>query len=102
VVSALDKLNVVAQRHLDDEEQKIVPLAAVTLTQQEWDAMGKHGVGQIPRNKRGIAFGFMLDPLNAADRAHMMRSLPAPIRMLSPFLIERPWKKYASTLRNGT
>jgi hypothetical protein len=23
-------------------------------------------------------------------------------RMLYPFLIERPWKKYASTLRTGT
>jgi hypothetical protein len=32
----------------------------------------------------------------------MMRVLPTPIRMLSPFLIERPWKKYAYTLRNGT
>jgi hypothetical protein len=31
-----------------------------------------------------------------------MRSLPAPVQMLSPFLIERPWKKYAATLRNGT
>jgi len=102
LAASLEKLNKVAQVHLDDEEQKIVPLAAVTLTQQEWDAMGKHGVGEIPRNKRGIAFGFMLDPLNEADRAHMMRALPAPIRMLSPFLIERPWKKYAYTLRNGT
>jgi hypothetical protein len=74
----------------------------VALTQQEWDAMGKHGVGQIPRNKTGIAFGMMLDPLGEADRAFMMRSLPAPVRMLYPFLIERPWKKYASTLRTGT
>jgi hypothetical protein len=102
LAASLDQLNAVAQRHLDDEEQKIVPLAAVTLTQQEWDAMGKHGVGQIPRNKRGIAFGMMLDPLSDADRAYMMRSLPAPVRMLSPFLIERPWKKYASKLRTGT
>jgi hypothetical protein len=62
---ALDQLNAVAQRHLDDEEQKVVPLGE-------------------------------------ADRAFMMRSLPAPVRMLYPFLIERPWKKYASTLRTGT
>jgi hemerythrin-like domain-containing protein len=102
LATALDQLNAVAERHLDDEEQKVVPLAAVTLTQQEWDAMGEHAVGQIPRNKRGIAFGMMLDPLGEADRAHMMRSLPAPVRMLYPFLIERPWKKYAYTLRNGT
>jgi hypothetical protein len=59
-------------------------------------------VAQIPRDKRGIAFGMILDPLDDADRAYMMRSLPAPVQMLSPFLIERPWKKYAATLRNGT
>ena len=102
LAAALDQLNAVSLQHLDDEEQKIVPLAALTLTQQEWDAMAKHGVAQIPRNKRGIAFGMILDPLDDVDRAYMMRSLPAPVRMLSPLLIERPWRKYAATLRNGT
>jgi len=102
LAAALDHLNEVVQPHLDDEEQKVVPLAAVTLTQQEWDAMGKRGVTWIPRNKRGIAFGMILEPLDAADRAYMMRALPAPIRMLYPVMIERPWKKYAATLRTGT
>ena len=102
LAAALDHLNEVVQPHLDDEENKVVPLAAVTLTQREWDAMGKQGVAWIPRNKRGIAFGMILEPLGDADRAYMMRSLPAPVRMLYPFLIERPWKKYASTLRAGT
>jgi len=102
LAAALDHLNAVVQPHLDDEENKVVPLAAVTFTQQEWDAIGKHGVAWIPRNKRGIAFGMILEPLGDADRAYMMRSLPAPVRMLYPFLIERPWKKYASTLRTGT
>jgi hemerythrin-like domain-containing protein len=102
LAAALGHLNTVVQPHLDDEEQKIVPLAAVTFTQQEWDEMGKHGAAWIPRDKRGIAFGMMLEPLDEADRAHMMPSLPAPVRMLYPLLIERPWKKYAATLRNGT
>ena len=44
LAAALDHLNTVVQPHLDDEEQKIVPLAAVTFTQQEWDEMGKQGV----------------------------------------------------------
>jgi hypothetical protein len=74
----------------------------VTLTQQEWDAVGKHGVAQIPRNKRGIAFGMILDPLDEADRAYMKGFLPPPARILYPLLIERPWKKYAATLRTGT
>jgi len=102
LAASLDHLNSVVQPHLDDEEQKVVPLAAVTFTQQEWDLMGKHGAAWIPRNKRGIAFGMMLEPLGEADRAFMMRSLPAPVRMLYPLLIERPWNKYAATLRTGT
>ena len=102
LAASLDHLNSVVQPHLDDEEQKVVPLAAVTLTQQEWDARGKHGVAQSPRNKLGVAFGMILEPLSQADRAYMMKTLPAPVRMLYPILIERPWKKYAATLRTGT
>jgi hemerythrin-like domain-containing protein len=100
LAAALDDLNSVAQRHLDDEEEKIVPLAAVTVTQQEWDALGEHAVAQIPRAKKAIAFGMLLEPLNDADRAHMKRVLPPPVRLLYPILIGRPWKKYASTLRS--
>jgi hemerythrin-like domain-containing protein len=102
LAAALDHLNEVVQPHLDDEEQKVVPLAAVTLTQQEWDAMGKRGMNSLPRNKRAIAAGMMLEPLDAADRAYMMKHVPAPLRMLLPIMIERPWKKYASMLRTGT
>ena len=102
LAAALDHLNEAVQPHLDDEEQKVVPLAAVTLTQQEWDAMGQRGMNSVPRNKRGIAAGMMLEPLDAEERAYMMKHVPAPIRILYPFLVERPWKKYAATLRTGT
>jgi len=103
LAAALDHVHEVVQPHLDDEEQKIVPLAAVTLTQQEWDALGKHGGAQTPRNKKVIAFGMIVEPLDQADRAYMMKHiLPAPVRLLYPLLIDRPWKKYAATLRTGT
>ena len=102
LAASLDGLNDVTRRHLDDEEQKVVPLAAVTLTQEEWDALGKHGFAEIPKDKRPIAFGLLLEPLNDADRAFMKRNLPPPVRILYPILIDRPWKKYAATLRNGT
>jgi hemerythrin-like domain-containing protein len=102
LATALDHLNEVIQPHLDDEEQKVVPLAAVTLTQQEWDAMGKAGISKIPRKKRPIAFGMMLDALDQEERAYMMKTIPAPMRLLMPLMIDRPWKKYAATLRTGT
>ena len=56
----------------------------------------------IPRNKRAVAAGMMLEPLDEADRAYMMKGVPAPVRLLFPLMIGRPWKKYAATLRTGT
>ncbi|RYP86927.1 hemerythrin domain-containing protein [Nocardioides guangzhouensis] len=102
LAASLDELNVVLQPHLDDEEQKVVPLAAVTLTQAEWDALGEHAQAGIPRDKMAVAFGMLLEPLDESDRAFMKRGLPLPVRMLFPLMIQRPWKKYASTLREGT
>lgn len=102
LAAALDHLNAVVQPHLDDEEQKVVPLAAVTLTQREWDAMGKAGMSKVPLKQRGIAAGMMLDALNEEERAYMMKTVPAPMRILMPLMVQRPWKKYAATLRNGT
>jgi len=102
LAAALDHLNAVVQPHLDDEEQKVVPLAAVTLTQREWDAMGKAGMSKIPRNQRGIAAGMMLDALNEEERDYMMHTVPAPMRILMPLMVQRPWKKYAATLRTGS
>src|SRR5215212_5498889 len=68
LASALPKCNAIGPGVRDHEEQNIVPLAAVTLTQQEWDAMGKHGLAQIPFNKRRLAFAMILEPLDDADR----------------------------------
>ena len=100
--SALEALNEVLAPHLDHEEHTIVPLAAVTLTQQEWDAMGEHSRAAIPRDRMPLAFGMLLEPLGAEDRAHMMAQLPTPVRLLYPVLIGRPWRRYAQRLRNGT
>lgn len=102
LADSLEELTAVLQSHLDDEEQKVVPLAAVTLTQEEWDAIGEHSRTAIPRNRMPIAFGMLLEPLNEADRAYMKSHLPAPVRLLYPFLVQRPWTKYASQLRTGS
>jgi hemerythrin-like domain-containing protein len=102
LANALDNLNEVLQPHLDDEESKSVPLAAVTLTEDEWNAIGEHSRTAIPRNKMPVAFGMVMEPLNADEQTLMKSHLPTPIRLLYPLLIQRPWNKYADTLRNGT
>jgi hemerythrin-like domain-containing protein len=102
LAGALEALNAILQPHLDDEEGTIVPLAAQTLTQAEWDAIGEHARGTMTRKQLPIAFGMLLEPLDDVDRDYMKAQLPAPVRILFPVLIDRPWRAYARTLRMGT
>jgi hemerythrin-like domain-containing protein len=98
---SLTTLNELLQPHLDHEEQSVVPLAAEHLTQEEWDSVGAHSRAAIPKAKMPIAFGMILEPLDEADRTFMKSHLPGPVRLLAPLLLDRPWKKYAATLRTG-
>ena len=99
---SLDELLGVLQTHVADEERKVVPLAAHTLTQEEWDLIGKQAVAKIPAKWKPIAFGALTEPLDESDRAYMKSNLPAPVRLLYPVMIDRPWKKYAKKLRGTT
>lgn len=103
LASSLDDLVAVLEPHLADEEAEVVPLAARVLTQSEWEAIGAHSRASIPRERMGIAFGMILEPLDDADRAYMKRQLPAPVRtVLYKPLIQRPWERYKEQLLHGT
>ncbi len=101
LAASLDALNESLLPHLDNEEREIVPLAAVTVTQKEWDSLAKHGIAAIPGNKRLIAFGMILEPLNPTDQAYMLSNLPPPVKVLYRVVGRRAWTKYANTLRFG-
>jgi hemerythrin-like domain-containing protein len=102
LAKSLDDLNAALLPHLDNEEREVVPLAAVTVTQEEWGKLAKHGIASIPGNKKLIAFGLILEPLNQADRTYMLSNLPPPVKLLYRFAGQRAWNKYATTLRSGT
>ncbi|HXC19648.1 MAG TPA: hemerythrin domain-containing protein [Acidimicrobiales bacterium] len=102
LAASLDALNASLLPHLDNEEREIVPLAAVTVTQKEWDSLAKHGIAAIPGNKRLVAFGMILEPLSPADRVYMLSNVPPPVKVLYHLVGRRAWNKYARTLRSGT
>lgn len=102
LAASLDEVNAALLPHLDNEEREIVPLAAVTVTQKEWDSLAKHGIASIPGNKKLIAFGMILEPLNPTDQAYMLSNVPPPVKVLYRLAGKRAWTKYATTLRSGT
>jgi hemerythrin-like domain-containing protein len=102
LASSLDAVNAALVPHLDNEEREIVPLAAVTVTQKEWDRLAKHGIASIPGNKKLIAFGMILEPLNPTDRTYMLSNVPPPVKILYRLVGQRAWTKYAANLRSGS
>lgn len=102
LASSLDDLVVVLEPHLADEEAEVVPLAARVLSQEEWEAIGAHSRANIPRDRMGVAFGMILEPLDETDRAYMKKQLPLPVRtVLYKPLVQRPWEKYKEQLLHG-
>jgi hypothetical protein len=64
--------------HLAEEEQKLLPIVSVTLTQSEWDALGKHGMSAIPVTRRLVILGHITEQTDEAEREKFLRVVPAP------------------------
>lgn len=92
---SLDDVLETLTRHLGQEEEQIVPVAAVSLSQEEWDALGKHGMAQIPRDRLLIQLGAMLESMSPQERAGWMKAnLPPLPRLLWALLGKRQYAAY--------
>jgi hemerythrin-like domain-containing protein len=99
LADSLENLTVVLSAHLDDEERLVVPLAAVTMTQDEWNAIGEHARSSIPQEQIFLVFGMLLEPLDDDERAFMLAPLPPPVRELWTTMGEPGWQQYSAQLR---
>lgn len=96
-------------RHLRPEEDDIVPVAASTLTQSEWDELGEHARAgiqesrtQLPRDVMAIQLGLMLATVPADERPAWAKAhLPAPVRLLYSLLLKRRYERALDELYDG-
>jgi hemerythrin-like domain-containing protein len=83
VASAVEAVLSTLLVHFGVEETQILPVAARSFTQPEWDRLRAHGMAAIPPNRRFIQLGYILDAMPAGDRAAWMKHhVRAPIRLL--------------------
>jgi hemerythrin-like domain-containing protein len=82
VGAALARLNTTLDRHLGQEEDRILPAAAASFTQREWDRLAEHGRRTIPPGWAFPQLGFMLDSMPEAEASAFLAALPAPLRAL--------------------
>jgi hemerythrin-like domain-containing protein len=85
--------------HLSEEEQKLLPIASVTLTQSEWDALGKHGMSAIPVTRRLVILGHITEETDDAERHKFLQVVPAPARLAYKLIGHRQFTRETTALR---
>ncbi|WP_416963143.1 hemerythrin domain-containing protein [Streptomyces sp. Agncl-13] len=85
--------------HLAEEEQNLLPVVSVTLTQSEWDALGKHGMSAIPLTRRLVILGHITEEADDAERQRFMQVIPAPARLAYKLIGHRQFTRETTALR---
>jgi hemerythrin-like domain-containing protein len=85
--------------HLAEEEKKILPIVSVTLTQNEWDALGKHGMSSIPLTRRLVMLGHITEETDAAERKAFLRVVPTPARLAYKLIGRRQFARETAAIR---
>jgi len=90
----VEHLVVLMDEHLQDEEKHLLPIAARTVTQPEWDAIADHNVKAVPLSKVPVAFGLFMQIGDREVVAQALANAPVPIRLLLRLTARRAWRRY--------
>lgn len=99
LATALDDLRAALVEHLDQEEAEILPLAAEHLSVAEWNELGESAVKSLPKNKRLIFLGMVLEDTSDEEQAAMIANLPPPVRVLWRVFGARGYARYVAKVR---
>jgi hemerythrin-like domain-containing protein len=91
--------------HLGAEEDDILPVAGVVMSQQEWDSMEEHTRATLMAHRKelgkdimALQLGLLIASVPETEREEWVRAnVPAPIRLLYLLLLKR---RYDSAMRD--
>jgi hemerythrin-like domain-containing protein len=78
LVAALEGVNASLIPHLDREEREILPIAARTMTQEEWGALPQHGSMNFRGEKLWLILGLIREQMTPEQLAGMDAAMPPP------------------------
>jgi iron-sulfur cluster repair protein YtfE (RIC family) len=99
LASLLDTISRTLEDHLGQEETHILPVATSSLLQEEWNRLGEEGLAAIPKNRRLIQLGYILEDATPEQRADLLARVPAPARLLYKLVGRRQYEKERDSLR---
>ena len=102
IVAASEAVRDTLERHLGEEEAEIVPVAAVVLTQREWDGMGEHVQKELTLASFPVTLGLHLASVSERERTEWIdENLPAPFRLAWRLLWRRRYEAAMDRLYAG-
>ncbi len=99
IAARLESVGGVLNAHLAEEEERILPLVSAHFSQQEWDALAKHGFAAIPGKRRLVILGHILQETDDAERQRFMRQVPPPARLAFTLVGRRQHAREAAMIR---
>jgi hypothetical protein len=96
LADAYERMLDVLKVHLRREVVEVVPIAERVVTAEEWQAMGDHSVGAIPRSRLLPQLGMLLANATPEDRRHFYAGLPVSVKVLWRLVGKR---QYANQFR---
>jgi iron-sulfur cluster repair protein YtfE (RIC family) len=84
--------------HLNEEEAKVLPLAAEHLSMEEWGALPGHGMANFHGDKIWLILGLIRERMTDAQRAAMVAHMPLPALEMWTGFGEQAFKDYASVV----
>jgi hemerythrin-like domain-containing protein len=81
LAASLDLIPAPLIEHLDDEEAHVLPLAQRSLTATEWRRLAHHTIDALPKPRRLVFLGHILEDANATERTDFVRHVPVPARV---------------------
>ncbi|MGY1741660.1 MULTISPECIES: hemerythrin domain-containing protein [unclassified Blastococcus] len=96
-----DRLCVHLVEHLDAEEERVLPIIARTITQEEWHEVGERARRSNRKDQMSLVLGMLQYEGDPAAIDAMLAAAPPPVRWIVPKLSRRAFRKHA-LLIHGT
>ena len=84
--------------HLDEEEAKVLPLAAQYLSMEEWGALPGHGMANFRGDKIWLILGLIRERMNDEQRAAMTAHMPPPALEMWTGFGQQAFEDYGSVV----
>lgn len=99
LVVALRRLSIELDAHLVEEEREILPLAAVTVAQEEWGQMPGWAAQHFQGDRFGLMVGLLFEQMTPEEVAATLGHLPPAFQQMWRESGERDYRAFMADLR---